>query len=79
MINTDFNGATVLYLYGTCLEEDFIKKLINRFKTLPSGTKIVTVSFSLGEFTQEPLFEVMKRFPATFTWGTADVYLQIKK
>lgn len=79
MLNTDFKGATVLYLYGTCLEEEFIKRLINRFKSLPTGTKIITVSYSLPEFTHEPVFEIMKRFPAKFTWGTADVYLQIKK
>lgn len=79
MLKTDLSGATVIYLYGTCYEASFIEKLIDKFKALPSGAKIITVSYPLSDYTSKPLFEVMKRFPATFTWGNADVYLQLKK
>lgn len=85
MLHADYTGATVIYLYGTCLEDDFIQKLIARLKKLPSGTKIITVSYSLAEYLDSnslsslPEFEVMKRFPARYTWGEAEVYLQIKK
>jgi hypothetical protein len=79
IVETDFTGATVLYLYGTCLEEETIRKFIQKCALLPSGAKIITVSFSLSEYTKEPLFEVMHRFPATFQWGTGDVYLQVRK
>lgn len=79
ILDSDYTGATVIYLYGTCFESEFIKKLIDKFRTLPSGTKIITISYPLTEYTEESIFEVMKRFPATFTWGTGDVYLQIKK
>lgn len=75
----DYSGATAIYLYGTSLEDDSIKKLIDKFARLPAGTKIITVSYPLSDYTQKPLFEVMKRFQARYTWGTADVYLQIKK
>lgn len=78
-LKTDLKNATVIYLYGTCLEDDTIKKLINRFKDLPKGTRIITVSYALSEYTDEPLFEIMKRFPAQFTWGEGDIYIQIKK
>lgn len=79
MLKTDLTGATVIYLYGTCYTPTFIENLIQRFSKLPRGTKIITVSYPLTDFTKQPLFEVMKRFPAKFTWGTADVYLQIKQ
>lgn len=78
MIETDLTGATVIYLYGTCLNDEFIRKLAEKFAKLPAGTKIITVSYSLQEYSQPNVFEVMKRFPAKFTWGTADVYLNYK-
>lgn len=79
MLQADFNGASVIYLYGTTLEDAFIEKLIERFQKLPVGTKIITISYPLTDYTTRPLFEVMKRFSAKFTWGMADVYLQIRK
>lgn len=79
MEEADFSGGTVFYLYGTCLEEKTIKILIDKFAKLPVGTKIITVSYSLNVYTDQPLFEVMKRFPAEFTWGRGDVYLHYKK
>jgi SAM-dependent methyltransferase len=78
-LNTDLSKATVIYLYGTCLEEETIKKLIKHFKKLKSGTRIITISYPLSDYTDEPLFETMKRFPARFTWGEGDVYIQVKK
>jgi len=74
-----YNDATVLYLYGTCLEDPFLFALMKKFEALPIGTKIITISYPLSDYSNKPLWEVMNRFPARFTWGTADVYLQIKK
>lgn len=79
MLTADYTGATVIYLYGTSLEDSAIRQLIDRFRSLPAGSKIITVSYALTEYTQEPLFEVMKRFTAPFPWGQADVYLHLKK
>lgn len=79
MIEADYRIATVIYLFGTCLEEETIRKLIHKFKQLKSGTKIITVSYPLSEYTSDSDFEIMKCFPAKFPWGTTDVYLQIKK
>lgn len=76
---TDLTGATVIYLYGTCLEPSTIEALIQQFSTLPTGTKIITVSYPLTDYMGGSAFEVLKRFPARFTWGAADVYLQAKK
>ena len=78
-MQTDLKKATVIYLYGTCLEDHTIKALISRFKQVAPGTRIITVSYALSDYTDQPLFETMKRFPARFTWGEGDVYIQVKK
>lgn len=78
ILESDFQGGTVFYLYGTSFEDPFIERLVNKFKMMPSGTKIITISYPLCE-SEISDFEIMKCFPAEFTWGTADVYLQIKK
>lgn len=79
MRKTEFSGATVCYLYGTCLDDETINTLIKKFSKLPVGTKVITVSYPLTDYTEDGKFEVMKRFIGTFTWGDADVYLQVVK
>lgn len=79
ILETDLTGASAIFMYGTCFEAPFLEKLIQRLSSLDSGSKIITVSYPLTDFTDKPLFVVMKRFSATFTWGEADVYLQIKR
>lgn len=79
MLDTDLSGATAIYLYGTCLEDVQIITLIDKFKKLPPGTKIITVSYPLTDYTHDPIFEVMKRFTGKFTWGEGDIYLQVRK
>jgi len=79
MLTANYSGATVLYLYGTCLAESDIAILVEQLSLLPAGTKIITVSYELNDFSEKNLFEMMKCFSATYTWGRAEVYLQIKK
>jgi SAM-dependent methyltransferase len=79
ILEASFDDATVLYIYGTCFDDSFIEKLIEKISVLPSGTKIITVSYSLADYTSKPIFEVLNRFPAQFTWGEADVYYQVVK
>lgn len=77
ILKVDLSKATVIYLYGTCLEDTFIEQLIERFKKLPAGTKIITISYPLTDYCQEPIFEVEKCFQVHYPWGEADVYLNI--
>lgn len=77
--DVDYSEATVCYLYGTCLDDKTIKKLVNKFSKLPSGTKIITVSYPLTEYTEKTFFEVMKRFTVPYTWGEADVFIHLVK
>lgn len=78
-LKTDYTKATVVYLYGTCLEDIEILALIEKFKTLQRGAKIITVSYPLTDYTSDRSFEVMNCFQVPFTWGTTEVYLHIKK
>lgn len=78
IFEADLSGATVIYLYGTCYSEDQICLLIDRFSSLQTGTKIITVSYSLNEFRPSAPFRLLKQFPAFFTWGIADVYCQVR-
>lgn len=78
LFQADLSGATVIYLYGTCFSADSIDLLIDRFSLLPDGTKIITVSYALTEYQPEAPFQVLKQFASSFTWGKADVYLQVK-
>src|SRR5262249_24856476 len=78
MLKTDLTRATVIYLYGTCLQSPYIESLVEKFKALPKGTRVITVSYSLNEFVPEAPFELLKQFPAQFTWGITDVYYQVK-
>lgn len=77
MTETDLQGATACYLYGSCLDDKTIQKLADHFSRLPAGTKIITVSYPLSDYSKKPSFEVMKRFTVPYTWGEADVFLQV--
>jgi hypothetical protein len=79
MLKADYTGATVCYLYGTCLSNESIEALIQKFALLPVGTSIITVSYPLTDYKGGDRFEVMQRFSVPFTWGTGDVFLQIVK
>jgi SAM-dependent methyltransferase len=72
-LETDLTGATLIYLYGTCLDEKSIRRLIEK---IGSGTRVVTVSYPLEEYS--PQFELIRTFPAAFPWGEAEVFLQLK-
>jgi len=77
-LQVDLTGATFLYLYGSNLDDEIIQELTKKFETLPVGTKIITTSFSLEDYTPETSYRIIKCFTAPFVWGQADVYLQVK-
>jgi len=74
MFESDLSGATVIYLYGTCLKDHEIQRLAKTLSGLPPGTKIITTSYSLAEYT--PMISEIGQIQGRFAWGTADVYLQ---
>lgn len=79
MLETDYKEATVIYLYGTNLDDSFIIKLIDKLEKSKPGTKIITISYPLTDYTSKDTFEVMRCFSVRFPWGEADVYSHLRK
>ncbi|MEM1283577.1 MAG: class I SAM-dependent methyltransferase [Chlamydiota bacterium] len=75
-LDTDLRDATVIYLNGTMLSGLQIETLCKKLATLKSGTKIITVSYPLTDYSPPDIFQVVKEFPIEFHWGTGTVYLQ---
>ena len=73
MEEVDLSFATVIYLYGSCLEESEILNLIQKFQQLSSTVKIITVSYPLTDYSAK--FKVVEQFTASFPWGEATVYI----
>ncbi len=78
ILEADLSKATIIYLYGTSLEDQVILKLIEKFKQLAPGTKIVSVSFPIAIYCDPLSFPVKESFRASFPWGKADVYIQTR-
>ncbi len=78
----NYKDATVIYLYGTCLEEATIMHLIKKFAKMAPGSKIITISYPLTDYLELQnwaLFELVHTFQAPFVWGWADVYLHVRR
>jgi SAM-dependent methyltransferase len=69
MCLANLDRASVIYLYGTCLDECSLQRLVHLFWRLSPGVRIVSVSYPLESF------RLIKRFPGTFPWGETDLYL----
>ncbi len=75
---TDFSSATVIYLYGTTLQEEEIFALSEKMESLAVGTRVITISFSLTEFSPEK-WHLQKTLQTRFPWGMTDAFIQVKK
>lgn len=78
-LKADLSSGDLIYIFGTALKDEEIKTLIDRLKTVKQGTRIITVSYPLTDYTNGPLFEVMHVIPADFPWGKTSMYVQYKK
>lgn len=77
MLEADLSDASVIYLYGTCLDEFSIRKLLKGCEKLVPGTKIITVSYPLTDY--DPSFSLIKQFTVSFPWGEGEVFLHKKR
>lgn len=76
MLSVDYQDATAIYCYGTSLSDKTITELTKRLETLPPGTKLITVSYPLTDFTKNSLLKPVKQFTGNFLWGEAEIYIQ---
>jgi len=79
MLTVDLSPATVIYLYGTCLQDEILAFLLARFHHLHPSTRVITVSYPLTDYCQGKLFHVIDSFRALFPWGRASVYINERK
>lgn len=75
MLTADLSSATFVYLYGTCLSEVYLEKLLFSLKKMKQSTKLVTVS---APIINNDLFVCVKTFEIQFPWGKTKGYLHLK-
>jgi hypothetical protein len=75
MQSVDLSGATIIFLYGTCLSDEVIADLISRFERLSSQTRIITVSYPLSDYSSR--FYILKQFTSIFPWGEGEIYVNL--
>lgn len=71
-------GASVIYLYGSNLDDSLITQLAGRLATLPPGVKVITVSYPLQPYLEQPAFVLTDQFAVPFAWGEAEVFIQVR-
>lgn len=72
MLERDYSDASAIYLYGTCLSDDTLEKLLKRFERLKPGTKVITVSYPLDGY------KLLTSFTGRFPWGKAEIFVNCK-
>lgn len=75
-MQTPLEEASIIYLYGSNLEDSAIAKLAERLADLSAGIKVITVSYALQPFLQQHAFHLIDQFTVPFEWGEAEVFLQ---
>ena len=75
-MESSLEDASIIYLYGSNLDDHIVTELAERMAELPAGTKIITVSYALQPFLQQKVFETIDQFTVPFEWGDADVFVQ---
>ena len=73
MFDIDYTPASFIYLYGTCLKDSEIFKLIDKFKDLKKDSKILTISIMLSEYDKS--FNLLKKYKVKLPWGSTFAYL----
>lgn len=77
LLEVNYDKATLIYFYGTSFSDEMIYSLVEKWKTLQKGTRVVTTSFTLNDYGAHE-YEVSKVFKVAYPWGRCEVYEQIK-
>ena len=72
LLTCDLKNATCIYLYGTSLSGELIRKLCKKLRGHPA--KIITVSYALKEY--DTHFVTEKSWEEKFPWGRTKIVLQ---
>ncbi len=72
MFKADLSPYSIVYLFGTCLEDHEIRKLAAK-----KPSRIITISYPLSDC--DPSYKLVKSFPVLFPWGQTDAFLSVAK
>lgn len=72
----NLSKGSFFYFYALCMEEDDLIFMISRLETVKLGSKVVTVSFPLTDYSKG--FKLLDSWKARFPWGIGEVFLQTK-
>ena len=75
-MDSPLEEASIIYLYGSNLDDHVISELAERLADLPAGVKVITVSYALQSFLKREAFEITDQFTVPFEWGEAEVFVQ---
>jgi hypothetical protein len=76
MFKVSFLDASLVYLYGSCLEDEEIIRLTQKFKK-NENLKIITISYPLSDY--DSSYTHLKSLNVSFPWGETTCYLNVKK
>jgi SAM-dependent methyltransferase len=77
IISFDLSKGTFFYFYAICMDEEELNLSIKHLENVSEGSKIVTVSFPLTEYSHS--FSVISSWESRFPWGSSEVFLHLKK
>ena len=76
MLDMNYSNASFIFLYGTCLENNELEKIIQNLLSTKEDTKILTISVALCDYNEN--FKTIDEFSIKLPWGNTNAYLQIK-
>lgn len=71
MEETDFASISAVYLYGTCLQDESTRRIVDKMKSLPQGARVISISSPL----ESKAFVLKKTFDVSYPWGEAEAFL----
>ena len=76
--NIEYSDADFIYLYGSCLPEDVVQELVDRWESsLCTGTKIVSTSFDLQRYSPRGVIRLTHTETIYYVWGQCEVFFHV--
>jgi len=77
-LKASFPEATVLYLFGSQLQDEEIVQFITNIRRQKLQVNVITISYCLGDYVEnkESCYEFIKEFEVAFPWGKTTCYIQ---
>jgi hypothetical protein len=77
ILETDLSGASIIYFYSLFMEEAPFALMIKKLESIPKGTKVITVSYPLANYSNN--FTEIQMKNISFPWGKSSVFINTKK